>query len=75
MASADMGQVMHAPPCHTGPAVQRELPVPNPPVLMLPAARVPDLPSLPLAALPQPPVHPLHLQQVPAAESPPPRTG
>lgn len=74
MAGAGIGQVMHAPPCHTSRAVQREVPVPNPPVVMIPPARAPDLPPLVLAVLPQPAAHPLHLQQIPAADPPPPRS-
>ena len=74
MAVAGVGQVMHAPPCHTGSTVRREMPVPNPPVVMLPSTRAAGLPPLLVAALPEPPADPLHFQQVPTAESPPPRS-
>ena len=73
MASAGVGEMMHVPPCHTGRAMQREIPVPNPPVIMLPTTQGPDLPPLRVAVLPQPSPHPLHLQQVSTAEPPPPR--
>lgn len=74
MAAVELGQVTHAPPCHAGRAVQREIPVPTPPAIMLPSARTPELPSFRLAVLRQPPANLLLLQQVPTAEPPPPRS-
>jgi hypothetical protein len=73
MATAGAGLVMHALPCHTGSAVQREMPVPNPPALMLPSSRAPELPLLLQAGYHPTPPDPFSLQHIPAAESPPPR--
>jgi hypothetical protein len=64
----------HVMPCHTGNVVRSEVPASGSLGIMLPAQWAPVLPSLQVVTLPIAPPAALFLQQVPAADPPPPRS-
>jgi hypothetical protein len=64
----------HVMPCHTGNVVRSEVPASGSLGIMLPAQCAPALPSLPVVTLPIAPPAAVFLQQVPAADPPPPRS-
>ena len=69
-ASQYEGHVMH---CHSGDVVVSQLPTAQSLDNMLPARVAPPVLQLPVVAISFAPPAPIHLQQIPPADPPPPR--
>jgi hypothetical protein len=70
-ASQYEGHIMH---CHSGDVVVSQLPTAQSLGTMLPARVAPPLLPLPVVAISFAPPAPIHFQQVPPADPPPPRS-